>query len=135
VTTPAVLPHVQAVQDVLEAAGLAVYQGGAPAGGQQLPPTYLVLYPDPGTDEAASLADDRTVLDALVQITAVGTTPQGAVGTADRARTALSPPLVVEGRVCWRPEKVGGPPLQRDDDLVPPLWYLPVQYRIRSITD
>jgi hypothetical protein len=133
VTTPAVLPHVEAVQTVLEAAGLTVYQGGAPAGGQQLPPTYVGLYPDPGTVEAASAADDRTVLDVMVQLTCVGSTPQGAVGTADRAAAALSPPLVVDGRACWRPERLGGPPLQRDDDLTPPSWYLPVQYRLRSL--
>ncbi|MFD9124354.1 hypothetical protein [Kitasatospora sp. NPDC059571] len=134
-TTPAVLPHVQAVEDVLTAAGLTVYQGGAPPGPAAPPATYVVLYPSPGTLESASLADDRTVLDTTVQLTCVGSTPQGAVGTADRAAAALSPPLTVAGRACWRPERLGGPPLQRDDDLAPPLWYLPVQYRLRSLPD
>jgi hypothetical protein len=131
VTAPTVLPHVEALEAVLAAVPLTVYVGGAPAA-QPLPPNYVTLYPDPGTAEAASLADDRTVLDAMVQITCSATTAAGAIGTADRVRAALQAPLTVAGRACWRPEELGGPPLQRDDDVTPPLWYLPVQYRLRS---
>jgi hypothetical protein len=36
--------------------------------------------------------------------------------------------------VAWRPEELGGPPLQRDDSVTPPLYFLPVQYRLRSTT-
>lgn len=127
------LPHVLAFQAALEAAALTVYPGGAPAA-VTLPKTYIVLYPDPGVASAASLANDRTRLDALVQLTCVATTWAGALGTADRARAALVAPLTVAGRQSWQPEEVGGPPLQRDDDLTTPLYYLPVQYRLRSTT-
>lgn len=132
-TTPAVLPHVAAVQAALGAAGLTVYLGGAPAGPAPLPKAYTVVYSSPGMVESASLADDRTTLDVLLQVTVVSTTPEGALGTADRARAALAAPLTVAGRATWRPEELGGPPLARDDDVTPPLWYLPVQYRLRSI--
>ncbi|MFI9332010.1 hypothetical protein ACIGZJ_31265 [Kitasatospora sp. NPDC052868] len=131
---PEDLPHVLAAQSAIEATGLAVYLGGAPAGRALLPATYVVLYPSPGIESAASLADDRTGLDLMLQATAVATTPEGAIGTAGRVRRAVAGGLVVDGRVCWRPEALGGPPLQRDDDVTPPLWYLPMQYRIRSIT-
>ncbi|GAA1164143.1 hypothetical protein F4556_002361 [Kitasatospora gansuensis] len=132
-TAPALaaLPHIMAVQAALEAAGLTVYVGGAPAA-ITLPKTYVVLYPDDGVASAASLADDRTRLDLLVQLTCVSTTWEGALGTADWARSALCGPLTVPGRQSWRPEELGGPPLQRDDDVTPPLYYLPVQYRLRS---
>ncbi|MEV7358205.1 hypothetical protein [Kitasatospora sp. NPDC091276] len=132
-TTPDTLPHVAAVQAALEAAGLTVYLGGAPAGPSALPKNYVVLYPGAGTVLSDSLADDRTTLEALLQVTCVASTPDGALGTADRARAALSAALTVDGRATWRPENLGGPPLQRDDDVTPPLYYIPVQYRIRSI--
>ncbi|MFJ3793899.1 hypothetical protein [Kitasatospora sp. NPDC090091] len=132
-TSPAVLPHVDAVRAALAAVQLAVYVGGAPPGPTSLPKTFTVLYPGPGAASPASLADDRTTLDLLLQVTCVGTTPEGALGTADRARAALAAPLTVAGRACWRAEELGGPPLQRDDDVTPPLYYLPVQLRIRSI--
>lgn len=132
-TAPTVLPHVAAVQAALAAAGLTVYLGGAPADPAPLPKVYAVVYSGPGSASSDSLADDRTTLDVLLQVTCVATTPEGALGTADRTRAALSPPLAVDGRATWRPEELGGPPLQRDDDVTPPLWYLPVQYRIRSL--
>ncbi|MFD5916176.1 hypothetical protein ACFVYP_07050 [Kitasatospora sp. NPDC058201] len=132
-SAPAVLPHVEAVRAALAAVPLPVYVGGAPAGPAPPPKTYAVLYPAGGQAGPASLADERTALDVLLQVTCVATTPEGALGTADRVRAALAAPLTVDGRVCWRPEELGGPPLARDDDVTPPCWYLPVQYRIRSI--
>ncbi|MFE6866011.1 hypothetical protein ACFVFS_05605 [Kitasatospora sp. NPDC057692] len=132
-STPAVLPHVEAVRAVLAAVPLAVYVGGAPAGPGPLPKAYAVLYPAGGQASPASLADERTALDVLLQVTCVASTPEGALGTADRVRAALTAPLVVGGRACWRPEELGGPPLARDDDVTPPAYYVPVQYRLRSI--
>lgn len=135
-TAPQLLPHVQALAAAviaLPGVPLAVYIGGAPAGPTPLPDTYVVLYPDPGIVTAMSLADDRTELAGLVQATCVGSTPEGAVGTADRVAQAWDGELLVSGRACWRPQRLGGPPLQRDDDLVPAAWYLPVQYAIHSI--
>ncbi|MFB7671678.1 hypothetical protein ACFC26_09695 [Kitasatospora purpeofusca] len=132
-STPAVLPHVDAVRAALAAVPLPVYVGGAPAGPAPLPRAYTVLYPAGGQAGPASLADDRTVLDLLLQVTCVATTAEGALGTADRVRAALTGPLAVDGRACWRPEELGSPPLLRDDDVTPPLYYLPVQYRIRSV--
>ncbi|MEU1421474.1 hypothetical protein [Kitasatospora sp. NPDC005751] len=133
-TAPAILPHVEAIRAALAAVPLPVYLGGAPAG-TALPKAFAVLYPGPGAASAASLADERTALDILLQVTCVATTPEGAIGTADRVRAALTPPLTVDGRACWRPEELGGPPLQRDDDVTPPLYHLPVQLRLRSIPD
>lgn len=131
---PATWPHVQALRTAL--AGIdpapAVYVGGAPPAPAVLPDRYLVLYPDPGQALSESLADERTDWSGMVQITCVARIPDAAVWLADRVRRALAVPLTVAGRAAWRPEELGGPPLQRDDDETPPLFYLPVQYRLRS---
>ena len=131
--TPEVLPHVDAVQAALETAGLTVYVGGTPASvGWSPPDKFAVLYPDPGMAVRESLADERTDFDSTMQITCVGGDAVRALWVADKVRKALAVPLTVDGRSCWPPEDLGGPPLARDDDVTPPLWFLPVQYRICS---
>ncbi|MFD6025702.1 hypothetical protein [Streptomyces griseoluteus] len=131
--TPEVLPHVDAVQAALEAADLTVYVGGAPsATGWKAPDRYVVVYPEPGTAVRESLADDRSDFETTMTVTCVGSDWVRALWVADRVRKALAVPLVVEGRSCRRPEDRGGPPLARDDDVTPPVWYLPVQYWIGS---
>lgn len=131
---PAVLPHVDAVTAALEAAGLTVYFGGAPAG---VVPTdgapYIVLYPDPGRAVVASLADDRTLFTAVVQLTCVGLTAEQAANVSDRAMAVLTAPITVAGRVAWKPESLDGQPVRRDDDVVPPCYYAVSRWRLRSI--
>ena len=132
-TPPDVLPHLDAVQSALEAAGLTVYLGGAPTdGGWVAPDKFAVLYPNPGMAVRSSLADDRTGLDSTMQVTCVGSDVERALWVAYRVRQALAAPLEVEGRNCWPAEDLGGPPVQRDDDVTPPVYFVPVQYRICS---
>lgn len=133
VVTPTVLPHVDAVQAALEARGLTVYVGGTPGGTWSPPDKFAVLYPDPGTAGRASLAGERTDFTHACQITCVGGSAERALWVADETRKALDHPLTVDGRTTWQPEDQGGPPLQRDDDVNPPLWFLPVLYLIQSI--
>ncbi|MFE4697288.1 hypothetical protein ACFRIC_09360 [Streptomyces sp. NPDC056738] len=131
---PTVLPHMDAVQAALEAAELTVYLGGAPTQSDWVPPDkYVVLYPEPGQAVRESLADARTDFTTTFQITCVGGSMERALWAADTARAALSAPLAVDGRATWRPEDLGGPPVQRDDDTTPPSWFVPVQYRLMSI--
>jgi hypothetical protein len=133
-STPAVLPHVDAVQAALEGASLTVYLGGAPTSSGWVPPdVYVVLYPEPGSAVRESLADLRSDFTTVFQITCVGGSMERALWAADKARAALSAPLTVAGRATWRPEDLGGPPVQRDDDTNPPSWFVPVQYRLMSI--
>lgn len=133
-TTPAVLPHVDAVTAALKAAGLTVYLGGAPSGVSPTDSTpFVVLYPEPGRAEAASLGDNRINFSAVVQLTCVGLTAEQAMSVSDRAAAALAVVLTVAGRVSWKPEPLDGLPVQRDDDVVPPCFYAPSRYRLRSI--
>lgn len=128
-TTPNVLDHVDAVVGVLEAAGLTVYLGGAPP---SISPPYCVMYPEPGAAVRASLADDRTGFQGVVQLTCVGATAEQALNYADRAAAAMSPALLVTARTAWRPEALDGQPVQRDDDTIPPVFYAVARWRLRS---
>jgi hypothetical protein len=133
-TTPAVLPHVDAVTAALEAAELTVYVGGAPPGVSPTATTpYVVLYPEAGRAMTASLGDNRVDFSAVVQLTCVGLTAAQAMSVSDRAIAALSVVLTVAGRASWKPESLDGQPVQRDDDVVPPNYYAPSRYRLRSI--
>ncbi|MFJ2579970.1 hypothetical protein [Kitasatospora aureofaciens] len=126
---PQVLPHIDAVTAALTGAQLTVYLGGAP---QSVAPPYAVLYPSPGAPVRASLADDRVNYQAVVQITCVGATAEQALNVCDRARAALDGPLAVAGRTAWRPEALDGQPVQRDDDVTPPVYYSAARWRLRS---
>lgn len=130
---PDVQPHVDAVLAALAGAGLTVGDGGAPA---TVPSSrrYAVVYPDPGQVLTESLADSRTDLALWFQVTCVGPTAEQARWVANKVRSVLFSPLSVSGRALWRAEELGGPPVQRDDDVTPPLFYQPVQYRLRSTT-
>ncbi|WP_431999330.1 hypothetical protein [Streptomyces sioyaensis] len=130
-TAPDLGPHLEAVVGALEGAGLAVGQGGAPS---PMPASkrYVALYMDPGTVGRESLADRRTDLALLFQVTCVGPTAEQCLWVAQQVRRALFGPLMVAGRATWRPEELGGPPVARDDDVSPPLFFLPVQYRLQS---
>ncbi|MGW6603326.1 hypothetical protein [Streptomyces sp. NPDC055036] len=128
---PAIGPHIVAVETALTAAGVVVGQGGAPspipASGQ-----YAAVYFDPGQSLPESLADRRTLFALGFQVTAVGPTRDTCLWVTQKVRDALHVPLAVPGRAAWRAEELGGPPVQRDDDVSPPVFYLPVQYRLMS---
>jgi hypothetical protein len=134
VTAPApVLAHVTAVRDLLDAqlpAAVTVEVGGAPAGAA---PPYAVVYPDPGMPEG-TLGDRHRDLLLEFQVTCVGTGPQQAQDVADRVRTVLlTLTPSVTGRMVqplW--QVVSGERVRRDDDVNPPLWYLPLIFQMRT---
>lgn len=130
-SAPSVLAHRDAVVEALEDVNLAVGKGGAP---EPLPASrmYAVVYMSPGRSVPESLADRRDDFDGLFQVTAVGPTEEQCLWVADKVRTALHAGVQVPGRAAWRPEELGGPPVIRDDDVQPPLWFAPIQYTIRS---
>ncbi len=130
-TAPDALPHVDAMQAALTDAGLSVGLGGAPVPAVA---RYVALYPDPGQSVSESLADARTDFSGMMQATCVGPTAEQALWVAGKVRDALFGGLTVDGRVVWRPEELGGPPVSRDDTVTPPVFVLPVQFRLRSTT-
>lgn len=135
---PLALPHRNALLAALQPLAdrptgpIVIGEGAAPAvlpaGG-----LYAVLYVSPGLRSPASLADDRTSLSLPFQVTSVAPSAERALWVADRVAEVLAPRLTVDGRTTWRVVELGGPPVQRDDGVTPPLWYVPVQYRLMSI--
>lgn len=130
-SAPGVLPHRDAVVAALEAVNLEVGKGSAP---DPLPADrmYVAVYTAPGESMSESLADRRTDFQTTVQVTCVGPDEERCLWLADKVRAALWGPLAVADRVAYRAEEMGGPPVQRDDDVTPPLFFLPIQYMIRS---
>jgi len=130
-TPPQVLPHRDAVVAALEGVGLTVGLGEAPdpapAGG-----LYAVLFMSPGQVLTESLADQRTNMQVMFQVTCVGPDEERCLWVVDRVHQALHPVLTVAGRKAFRAEELGGPPMLRDDDVTPPLMYLPIQFMLRS---
>jgi hypothetical protein len=130
-TAPDIQPHADAILAALGSAGLAVGDGVAPdpVPAEQM---YVVLYTEPGQVLTESLADQRTDLGLGFQLTCVAPTAERVRWLVHHCRTALFPPLTIAGRSAWRAEELGGPPIQRDRDVTPPLFYQPVQYRLQT---
>lgn len=130
-SAPAALPHRDAVKEALEDAQLVVGLGVAPS---PVPESglYVVLYFAPGQSVSESLADVRTDYMVVFQVTCVAPDEERCLWVADKARAALHGPLAVAGRLAWRPEELGGPPPRRDDDVSPALFYVPIQYQLKS---
>lgn len=135
---PLVLPHRNAILAALQPLAtranspIAIGEGGAP---DPIPNNqmYVGLYVSAGRATTASLAGERTNFQVPFQVTAVGPTVEKCLWVADRVREVLAVRLPVTGRGTWQTEEQGGPDVQRDDDVTPPLWFLPVQYRLSSI--
>lgn len=130
-TVPRTLPHVDAVRTALEAAALTVFLGVAPPDSAR---PYVALHVDPGSPEPSSLTGEHDQAAIVVQTTCVADTVEQALWLADRVLGALlDRVLEVDGRAGWRPEVYSsGPPVQRDDDVTPNLFYLTPQFTVRS---
>lgn len=132
-TAPAgVLDHAVAVQTLLDAQlPAAVGVGLGSAVGLTAP--YAVIYPDPGTPEG-SIGDRYEDLLVEFQVTCVGTGPQQAMDVVGRVRAILLGQLpTITGRFVqplW--QEPTGERLRRDDDVSPPLYYLPLIFQMRT---
>jgi hypothetical protein len=128
----AALPHLQAARDLLDTqtpSAIRFAVGVAPTG----TPPYGVLYVREVTAEGW-LGDRYRDLLVEFQVTCVGTGPEQAMDVADRSRAVLlTQTPAVAGRVVqplW--QEPTGEPLLRDDDVTPPLYYLPLIFQMRT---
>ena len=119
--------HTDAVVAALAATNLPVGDGEKPPGN----PPYLVVY---GGSETTSgtLAAPNDDSDPITQVTYVGISREQADGARDRGRAViLGGTLTIPGRaVRETPTLEVGRPVQRDDDVSPPLFYAIDLYRI-----
>lgn len=122
------LPHAEAVLDLLNAdpdLTAAIGKGGTGIN--------VVLYPDPGADESSSLVPWQDVV-VFIPLHAIGTGPEQALGVMDRVRSILTgaQPAVTGRSVHPMWQETSPRPLERDDDVSPPLYYSFAEYGIRS---
>lgn len=130
-------PHVAAILAALEAADLTVGDAVAPRSpdGSFVAPC-VVVYSRPGGSTWGTLGQADTDGDVRFQITAVGRVAAEARWYADRAHEAfIDHPIEVEARSICRVRRLSVlSSIERDDDVTPPLFYLPVEYGLFTIT-
>jgi len=122
-------PHAQAVLDYLNAdPDITAYLGSRDGD-----PPCVVLYPDPGADETSSLIPNQDVV-VFIPLHAVGVGPEQALWVMDkvRARLSFAKPTVTGRNVHPMWQEQAPTPLQRDDDVQPPLFTSFAEYGIRS---
>lgn len=119
--------HTDAVIAALVAADLTVGLGVRPDGASK----YVVLSTF-GDVEPSSVSEPYGAFVWTGQVLCVGQGPEQAEWVADRVRTALLAPLTITGRAWMGVDHEPGPPLQRDEDVNPPLFWLSETYRITT---
>lgn len=133
-TAPApVLPHLTGLQALLDAqlpAAVGVHIGGAPASAV-LP--YVVLYSREIIPEGP-LGDRYRDLLLEFQASCVGAGPEQALDVAGKVPAVLLTQLpAVAGRTVQPLWQVpSGEALRRDDDVNPPLYFLPLVFQMRT---
>lgn len=122
-------PHAEAVLDHLNGdPDITAYLGERDGD-----PPCVVLYPDPGMDETSSLIPNQDVV-VFIPLHAIGVGPEQALWLMDkvRARLTRATPAVSGRSVHPMWQEQGPSPLQRDDDIQPPLYTSFAEYGIRS---
>lgn len=125
------MSDVDVILALVRTAAVTVYDGVVP---NKSPVPYAVLYSDLGDYERltlSQLSDKRTV---HFQTTSVGVTPEQARWVALKTRAVCIDALVpLDGRLTWRIAHESSQPVQRDDDLDPPVFYAVDQYVLASV--
>lgn len=127
---PALLPHIEAVIEVLEDAGLEVGNHRAP----DIDPPYVVVYLIPGGTSDGSIADPDVDAELILQTTCVGEGPAQALWTLDKVRAAFAGGVIdVEDRSVQRIRLLtASAGVQRDEDGPAPLFYAVDRWRLFS---
>lgn len=142
-TQPALLPHATAILDRME--GLTLPNGNPVVIGDHKAPKSaanvivapcVVFYLRPGGLQSGDLNQTETDGWLPFQLTSVGHTAAQAMQVADRAHTRLTASrLTVSDRLIARCRRqTFGTRAERDEDVTPPLFYLPVEYRLWTIS-
>lgn len=141
---PTLLPHATAILDRLRGwaplidANVAIGDHVAPKSttGDVVSPA-AILYLRPGGEISGALGCPDVDAWLPFQLTCVGNVAAQAMFVADLCHQALTAtPLVVAGRRIDRLARTFfGASAQRDDDVTPPLFYVPAEYRLYSLED
>ena len=127
-TIPTGRTHTAGVIACLQAAGLTV--GDSSGAGLTAP--YTVVYGDMGALDGP-LGDRFADLDQTLIVHGIGTGPEQAQWEADKARTALlSTAITVDARTVLYVQHTSSQPVERDDDVQPPLFYAVDTYTLST---
>lgn len=127
-TVPASRPVTAALKQALADAGLTVAEGT----GKGLTAPFTVLYPS-SPDLDGPIGDRYADADHAVMMHHVGTGPEQAEFQADKAAAVLlQPGLEVAGRTVMYVTREDSQPVQRDDDLDPPLYFITDTYVVAT---
>lgn len=123
--------HIDAVVDLLAAAGMAVGDGQAP----DTNPPYVIVHSVRGGRRSGPMGDAYADVDYVVQVTCVGRSRREAQWRADQAEVAMATlrGTLVDGRtvVGVEPDMPSG--VERDDTTAgPPLFYSTPRWTITS---
>lgn len=135
-TAATVLPHVEAFMGVLNAlpASCTAHLAQRPAStALSAAKSAVVVYPDAGAVEQTSLLLDEGFV-TFFSLHGVGLGPEQALWALDEARRLLvGARPTVAGRGVWRIWQEQGPaPINRDDDVKPPLFTAYAEFGMRS---
>lgn len=122
----------EAVVDLLEAAGLSVSLGEAPA---SLNPPHVVVWPSSGFEMHTDLGHPIGDLVLGFQLTGIGTTAQQAQWAIDKARVAVNRVTLdpIASYSFWPIyAEQTSQPVRRDDQVVPPMYVATSRWVVRS---
>lgn len=132
---PYLLPHAEALVTRLETTNIAVgnHRNVLSSTGKITAPA-IVLYLRSGGQISGSVGCPDTDAWLPFQLTCIGQVADQAMWVADQAHAALvSSPLTVPDRAIFRLKRTWfGASAERDEQVVPPLFYVPAEYRMWS---
>lgn len=120
-----------AVATSLTAAGIAVGVGKQPANVGTKP--FVVIWPDGGMQSPVTMKANDGLSEAWV-CHCYGLTEESAAVALRKLREVVYGlhRQIIGGRMVQYPEQLSALPLSRDDDVVPPLYDLAVEWRIST---
>lgn len=125
-------PYADAIKAAVDAQGIPYAEGRKPAGlGTGVP--YIVGWLDSGRVENRSLRS-RDGFSLVVVLQSYGFSPDSVRFAVRKGRAAIASlaGATVGGRVVLLPSHEPAPPMGRDDDADPPLWWASDQWRFRT---
>jgi len=133
VTAPVVdaQPFADAIGAALTVQGIAHAEGRKPTVAAGLP--YIVWWLDAGTVEDRSLRS-RDGFSLVLVLQCYGLSVDAVRFAVRKGRSAVLSlsHATVGGRVLMVPEHSPGPPMSRDDDADPPIWWQSDEWRLRT---
>lgn len=125
-------PYADAIKTAMAAQGITYAEGKKPAS-VPLGTSYIVGWLDSGRVENRSLRS-RDGFSLVVVLQSYGLSPDSVRFAVRKGRAAIASlaGVTAGSRVILPPSNEPGPPMERDDDVNPPLWWQSDEWRLRT---